>query len=173
MARIAPPAKPRLSSMQTPTLVLIGDTDVADNEGQASAAEALIPHAYRIVVPDTGHLMYLEHPDVFARLVVQFIDARPHADREASVRRYVESLEKGAPNYDEMDAAQAAEVRQQAPQILQLVAQMGPLKSVTYAHGTEDGADVYLVAFEHGQAEWTIGPLTPEGKVQQRDFRPL
>jgi pimeloyl-ACP methyl ester carboxylesterase len=173
MARIAPPAKPRLSSMQTPTLVLIGDTDVADNEGQASAAEALIPHAYRIVVPDTGHLMYLEHPDVFARLVVQFIDARPHADREASVRRYVESLEKGAPNYDEMDAAQAAEVRQQAPQILQLVAQMGPLKSVTYAHGTEGGADVYLVAFEHGQAEWTIGPLTPEGKVQQRDFRPL
>ena len=171
MARLTPSAKPLLSSIQAPTLVLIGDHDVADNEGEAEVAEALIPHAYRIVVPDTGHLMYMELPDVFARLVEQFVDARPHPDRQASVRRYVESLEKGAPNYDEMDAAQAAEVRLQAPQILQLIAEMGALKSVTYQHGTEDGADVYLVRFEHGQAEWTIGPLAPNGKVQARSFR--
>ena len=45
---------------------------------------------------------------------------------------------------------------------------MGALKSVTYEHGTEDGADVYLVRFEHGQAEWTIGPLSADGKVQAR-----
>jgi pimeloyl-ACP methyl ester carboxylesterase len=173
MARIAPPAKPRLSSLQMPTLVLIGDYDVADNEGEAAVAEAIIPHAYRIVVPDTGHLMYLEHPDVFARLVEQFVDARPHADREASIRRYVVSLEKGAPNYDEMDATEAAEVRQQAPQILQLVKELGALKSVAYEHGAEDGADVYLVRFEHGQAEWTIGPLSADGKVQSRSFRML
>ena len=171
MARLVPSAKPLLSKIQAPTLVLVGDHDIADNEGEASAAEALIPNAYRIVVPDTGHLMYMEHPDVFARLVEQFVDAKPHPDREASVRRYVESLEKGAPNYDEMAAAQAAEVRQQAPQILQLIAEMGALKSVAYEHGTEDGADVYLVSFEHGQAEWTIGPLTADGKVQARNFR--
>jgi len=171
MARLAPTAKPLLPSITAPTLVLIGDHDIADNEGEASAAEALIPHAYRIVVPDTGHLMYMEHPDVFARLVEQFVDARPHPDREASIRRYVESLEKGTPNYDEMDAAQAAEVRQQAPQILQLIKDMGVLKSVAYEHGTEDGADVYLVRFEHGQAEWTVGPLSANGKVQARSFR--
>lgn len=171
MARLAPTAKPLLSSITVPTLVLIGDHDVADNEGEASAAEAMIPHAYRIVVPDTGHLMYLEHPDVFARLIVQFIDAKPHPDREASIRRYVESLERGTPNYDDMDAAQAAEVRQEAPQILQLVKELGALKSVTYDHGTEDGADVYLVRFEHGQAEWTIGPLSADGKVRKRQFR--
>jgi hypothetical protein len=117
--------------------------------------------------------MFMEHPDVFARLVEQFVDAKAHPDRGASVRRYVESLEKGAPNYDEMDATQAAEVRQQAPQILQLMKEMGALKSVTYEHGTEDGADVYLVTFEHGQAEWTIGPLAPDGKVQKRSFRLL
>src|SRR4029077_6939389 len=110
-------------------------------------------------------------PDVFARLVEQFVGAKPHPDREASVRRYVESLEKGAPNYDEMDTAQAAEGAQQAPQILQLVREMGALKSVAYEYGTEDGADVYLVSFDHGQAEWTIGPLTADGKVQARNFR--
>jgi hypothetical protein len=115
----------------------------------------------------------MEHPDTFVRLVEQFVDARPHPDREASVKRYVESLEKGAPNYDEMAPAEAAEVRQELPQLLQLIAQMGALASVTYEHGTEDGADVYLVAFEHGQAEWTIGPLAPDGKVQDRLFRLL
>jgi 3-oxoadipate enol-lactonase len=171
MARLAPTARPLLSSIRAPTLVMIGDHDIADNQGEAGAAEALIPHAYRIVVPDTGHLMFMEHPELFARLVEQFVDARPHPDREASVRRYVESLEKGAPDYDEMDAAQAAEVRQQAPQILQLIAEMGRLKSIVYEHGAEDGADVYLVRFEHGQAEWAIGPLNDDGKVQQRSFR--
>ena len=171
MARLAPTAKPLLASIKAPTLVLIGDHDIADNEGEAAAAEALIPHAYRIVVPDTGHLMYMEHPDVFARLVEQFIDAKPHPDREASVRRYVESLERGAPNYEEMDAAEAADVRQELPQLLQLVKGMGALKSITYEHGTEDGADVYLVRFEHGQAEWTIGPLSADGKVQKRFVR--
>jgi 3-oxoadipate enol-lactonase len=172
-ARLAPTAKPLLSSMQAPTLVLVGDHDIADNQGEAAVAEALIPHAYRIVMPDAGHLMFMEHPETFVRLVEQFVDARPHPDREASVRRYVESLEKGAPNYDEMAPAEAAEVRQELPQLLQLIAQMGALASVAYEHGTEDGADVYLVAFEHGQAEWTIGPLTPDGKVQDRVFRLL
>ena len=167
-ARLAPTAKPLLSSIQAPTLVLVGDHDIADNQGEAAVAEALIPHAYRIVVPDTGHLMFMEHSELFARLVGQFVDAKPHPDREASVRRYVELLEKGAPNYDEMAAAQAAEVRQELPQILQLMKEMGALKSVTYEHGTEDGADVYLVTFEHGQAEWTIGPLSADGKVQAR-----
>ena len=70
-----------------------------------------------------------------------------------------------------MDATQSAEVHQQAPQILQLIKEMGALKSVSYEHGTEDGADVYLVSFEHGQAEWTIGVLSADGKVQARSFR--
>jgi 3-oxoadipate enol-lactonase len=169
-ARLAPTAKPLLSSIQAPTLVLIGDHDVPDNLGQAAVAEALIPHAYRVVVPDSGHLMFLEHPDLFAQLIEQFADAKPHPDREASVRRYVESLEKGAPNYDEMAPGQADEVRQELPAILQLIRALGALKSVTYEHGTGDGADVYLVAFEHGQAEWTIGALAPDGKVQKRQF---
>ncbi|MGH6828432.1 MAG: alpha/beta fold hydrolase [Rhizomicrobium sp.] len=173
MARPAPTALPLLSSIEAPTLVLIGDHDIADNEGEAEVAEALIPHAYRIVVRDAGHLMFMERPEIFARLVEQFVDARSHPDREASVRRYVESLENGAPNYDEMATAQAAEVRQELPQLLQFIKFMGALKSVSYEHGTEDGADVYLVTFEYGQAEWTIGPLSPDGKVQKRQVNPL
>ena len=171
MARPEPTALPLLSTIKAPTLVLVGEYDVADNQGEADVASSLIPHAYRVVVPDAGHLIFMDQPATFARLVEQFIDARPHPEREASIRRYVESLEKGAPNYDEMDAPEAADVRQELPQLLQVIKELGALKSVAYEHGTEDGADVYLVSFEHGQAEWTIGALSAGGKVQARSFR--
>ena len=75
-ARPAPQARPLLSSIKTPTLILVGEYDIADNQAQAGAVEALIPGSRRIVVRDTGHLMYLEHPDVFAQLVTQFADAQ-------------------------------------------------------------------------------------------------
>jgi pimeloyl-ACP methyl ester carboxylesterase len=173
MARPAPTALPLLSTIKVPTLVLVGEDDVADNQGQASVVEALIPHAYRVIVSDAGHLIFMEHPDVFTRLIEQFVAAAPHPDREASIRRYVESLERGAPNYDEMTPAVATDVRQELPQLLQFIKSMGAFKSIGYKHGTEDGADVYLVTFEHGQAEWTIGPLSADGKVQKRQVNPL
>jgi hypothetical protein len=173
MARPAPTALPLLATIKVPTLVLVGEDDVADNQGEAEVAAALIPHAYRVVVRDAGHLIFMEHPDVFARLIEQFAVAELHPDREASIRRYVESLEKGTPNYDEMAAAEANDVRQELPQLLQFITSMGPLKSISYEHGTEDGADVYLVTFKHGQAEWTIGPLTADGKVKKRQLNPL
>jgi pimeloyl-ACP methyl ester carboxylesterase len=71
-AHPAPVARLLLPLIKVPTLILIGEYDIADNHAEAGAAEALIPGANRIVVRDTGHLLYLEHPDVFATLVVQF-----------------------------------------------------------------------------------------------------
>jgi 3-oxoadipate enol-lactonase len=71
-ARPAPPARPSLPSIKAPTLILVGEYDIADNQAQAGALEALIPGSERVVVRDTGHLMYLEHPNVFAKLVEQF-----------------------------------------------------------------------------------------------------
>ena len=33
--------------------------------------------------------------------------------------------------------------------------------------------DYFEVTFEHGKAEWFIAPLTADGKVERRGFRPL
>ncbi len=96
-----------------------------------------------------------------------------HPDREASVRRYVESLEQGAPNYDEMTPEMAAVVRQNMPNILAAIKQLGQLKSIAFDHSAPNDTDVYLVTFEHGKAQWSIGPLTPDGKPVHRSFRVL
>src|ERR1019366_7529113 len=59
--------------LRMPTLILVGSGDIADNQAVAGALVMEIPGAARVVVPDTGHLMYLEKPDVFFSLVNEFL----------------------------------------------------------------------------------------------------
>lgn len=171
LARPGPPAVPLLPSIKAPTMVLVGTHDTPDVQAWSGAIDAAIPGSHRVVVPDTGHLMYLEHPERFVQLIETFVDARPHPDREAALRRYLESLERGTPNYEEMTPEAAAGLRKQLPVILSLLKPMGAIKSIRFAYGTETGADAYWVTYEHGRAEWTIDALTPDGKVRSRGLR--
>lgn len=70
-------AKPRLGEIQAPTLVLVGEVDIKDVQEQAKALETLMPHARRMVVPASGHLMYVERPAVFAEIVRAFVEKEP------------------------------------------------------------------------------------------------
>jgi pimeloyl-ACP methyl ester carboxylesterase len=66
---------PRMGGLKVPTLILIGDHDVADSQAQAGAAQVLIPGSKRVVVEDAGHLMQLEHPKEVAALIADFVKA--------------------------------------------------------------------------------------------------
>jgi 3-oxoadipate enol-lactonase len=67
------PVFPYVRDLRMPTLILVGSGDIADNQAVAGALVMEIPGAARIVVPDTGHLMYLEKPDIFFSLVNEFL----------------------------------------------------------------------------------------------------
>jgi len=67
------PVFPYVRDLRMPTLILIGSGDIADNQAVAGALVMVIPGAARVVVPDTGHLMYLEKPDIFSSLVIGFL----------------------------------------------------------------------------------------------------
>lgn len=67
------PIFPYIRELRVPTLILIGSGDIADNEAVAGALVMAIPGAVRVVVPDTGHLMYLEKPAEFLSLVSSFL----------------------------------------------------------------------------------------------------
>ena len=54
---------------------LFGDADIPDVHAHAGAIEAGIPGSKRVIIPETGHLMYLEKPEEFSRVVITFIDA--------------------------------------------------------------------------------------------------
>jgi 3-oxoadipate enol-lactonase len=69
------PVFPYVQQLRMPTLILIGSGDIADNQAVAGALVMAIPGAARVVVPDTGHLMYLEKPEVFFSLVSGFLQS--------------------------------------------------------------------------------------------------
>jgi 3-oxoadipate enol-lactonase len=73
-ARPTQPALPRLNEIRIPTLILIGDADIPDVHAHAGAIEAGIAGSKRVVIPDAGHLTYLEKPEEFSRAVIAFID---------------------------------------------------------------------------------------------------
>jgi 3-oxoadipate enol-lactonase len=70
-------AKPRLGEIQAPTLVLVGEVDIKDVQEQAKALETLMPHAQRMMMPASGHLMYVERPTTFAEIVRAFVEEQP------------------------------------------------------------------------------------------------
>ena len=69
------PNFPYVRELRMPTLILIGSGDIADNQAIAGALVMAIPGATRVVVPDVGHLMYLENPGVFVGQAIKFLTA--------------------------------------------------------------------------------------------------
>jgi len=68
------PALPRLHEISVPTLILTGDADIPDVHAHAGAIETGIRGSRRVVLSNVGHLMYLEQPEVFASVVIGFIE---------------------------------------------------------------------------------------------------
>jgi 3-oxoadipate enol-lactonase len=67
--RPSPPTVARLSEIHMPTLVLVGDADIADVFAYSGAIEAALPLASFEVWKDTGHLIQLQRP---VELVTRF-----------------------------------------------------------------------------------------------------
>ena len=64
---------PRLGEIRVPTLLVTGDADIPDVHAQAGAVGAGIPRSRRMVLKGVGHLMYLENPAEFSRVVISFL----------------------------------------------------------------------------------------------------
>jgi hypothetical protein len=97
----------------------------------------------------------------------------PSPGTEASLRRYIDSLEQGQPNYDEMSPTRAATERRELPIILPLVQKAGALKTLSFKEVGDDGLGVYNATFANARFEWRIAPLSPDGKVEGRGFSEL
>jgi pimeloyl-ACP methyl ester carboxylesterase len=73
-----PPTRNRLTfaqleSIKTPTLLLTGDADLWAPPALMRLFAARITHAETAIVPDSGHSAYWENPEVFNRVVLEFI----------------------------------------------------------------------------------------------------
>jgi Domain of unknown function (DUF3471) len=92
----------------------------------------------------------------------------PSPGTEESLRRFIDSMQRGQPNYDEMTPTLAAANRSHISWSGPLMKSLGALKSITFRTVNAQGFDVYDATFEKGRVEFSIAPLTSDGKVAAR-----
>ena len=102
----------------------------------------------------------------------RFADQKPAEGSEAAVRKNIADVVAGTPDYDQMSAGLANATRQQLERLKPMLVSLGAVKSVTFKGVERNGADVYMVEFEHGQTEWRI-VMAPDGKIDTLGFRPM
>ena len=69
-----PPASARLAAVRVPTLVVVGEHDVADIHRVADRLVSEIPDARLALIGNAKHLPSLERPDEFNRLLLEFLE---------------------------------------------------------------------------------------------------
>jgi CubicO group peptidase (beta-lactamase class C family) len=109
--------------------------------------------------------------EVQAALDKRFRDQTPVPGSEAAVRRIIEELRVGKPDYDQMSPGLANATRQQLSQLQSMIAGLGRLQSITFKGVGPGGADIYQVKFEKGSLDYRIW-LSGDGKVDSAAIRP-
>ena len=153
------PAAPRLGQIKVPTLVLVGEDDIADNHAKAGALEYAIKGARRVVIRGAGHLVYMEQPAEFTRSVRRFVDpplAVASTGTEDALRRAIEQIQRGDSDYSRFSPEMGDIMHKQADQAKQAITALGAVKSVTFDGIGPGGGDIYVVAFEKVRLEWRI-----------------
>ncbi len=72
-----PPAIDRLDELDVPTLVIVGELDMPDIHEIADLVLAANPNAERIEIDGVAHMVNLEKPEEFNRVVLGFLDRHP------------------------------------------------------------------------------------------------
>jgi len=75
---------------------------------------------------------------------------------EAALRRLIDGIISGKPNYDEMSAALAEATRQQLPNLQPGLAELRAVETIRFLGVGAQGEDVYTVKHENGAAHWRI-----------------
>jgi len=109
--------------------------------------------------------------DAAAAAAKRFKDQTAAPGSEVVLRKMIEDVRLGKPDYDTMSSGLAAATRQQLPQLQSTVTQLGAIQSVSFKGVGPAGPDIYLVKFENGSLEYRIW-LASDGKVESANVRP-
>lgn len=83
---------------------------------------------------------------------------------ETALRRLIDGIISGKPNYDEMGAALAEATRQQLPNLQPGLAELRAVESIRFLGVGAQGDDVYTVRHENGASHWRIA-LDSKGMI--------
>jgi CubicO group peptidase (beta-lactamase class C family) len=104
--------------------------------------------------------------DIDRRLKAQ----TPSPGSEAAIRRLVEELRAGKPDYDRISPDMARSTRRQLAEEQATFAKLGALRSLAFERVGPAGPNIYRATFEHGSQEWRIW-LNLDGRVDFFRYR--
>lgn len=73
LIRAKRPALPNLKEIKVPTLIIVGEYDIPDCHAHAGAIQAGITGSKRVIINKAGHIVPMEQPAEFNRIVLAFI----------------------------------------------------------------------------------------------------
>ena len=71
---LKPPAINRLGEINQPTLIMVGEYDTRDTLAVADELECRIPNNRKVGIPGVAHMIPMEKPDIFNKLVLEFLE---------------------------------------------------------------------------------------------------
>jgi 3-oxoadipate enol-lactonase len=71
-----PPTMRRLAGITAPTLIVVGEQDIADFRAMADLFARDIPHSRKVIMPGVGHMVNMEDPERFNAIVGDFLNER-------------------------------------------------------------------------------------------------
>jgi BlaR1 peptidase M56 len=95
----------------------------------------------------------------------------PASGSEDSLRRYIDEVVSGQPNYERMTAEVAGETRRLLQLNRAILAKLGPLRAISFRGVTLFGSDIYTAHFANGSAEWRIA-LVRDGRIGRISLGP-
>ena len=108
--------------------------------------------------------------DAAAAVAQRIKDQKPAPGSEMALRKLIDGLASGQPDYAAMTPAFADLNRRQLAQLQSMISGLGAVQTVTFKAVGPAGPDIYEVKFEKGAQEWRIW-LSPDGKVDSANFR--
>jgi 3-oxoadipate enol-lactonase len=75
---LKPPAITRLAEIHVPTLLIVGEYDIPEKIELVGQLVAEIPNARQIVISDAAHIVSMEQPEEFTRVVLDFLAHIPN-----------------------------------------------------------------------------------------------
>jgi 3-oxoadipate enol-lactonase len=90
------PALPNLKEIKVPTLIIVGEYDIPDCHAHSGAMEAGIAGSERVIINKSGHIVPLEQPAVFNKIVLTFLHEKQFFEilAQKGVREAVHAFEE-------------------------------------------------------------------------------
>ena len=95
----------------------------------------------------------------------------PASGSEESLRRYIDEVVGGQPNYERMTAEVSGETRRRLQLNQAILAKLGPLRAISFRGVSLFGSDIYTAHFANGSAEWRIA-LVRDGRIGRISLGP-